>query len=190
MALTALNLAALPVIAGLMAGTGAMAAYVVGPTAAPAAVSAPEIAASGTEAVEIAAPKTKSCETQTWPYIDGRCVAAGSRQDRKVRFVMAPREGASDATVPETSTSAAPKLDTPTAAAGEKLVTRDTVGRSVEPAAPQVIPEPVSRRVEKRRVRDDRKLARQAYQVPSEVTARRETRPVIVVRPLRLDTFR
>ena len=64
MALTALNLAALPVIAGLMAGTGAMAAYVVGPTRAPAAVSGPEVAA----------PKPKACEAQTWPYIEGRCV--------------------------------------------------------------------------------------------------------------------
>ena len=65
MALTALNLAALPVIAGLMAGTGAMAAYVVGPTTAPAAVSAPEVAAP-----KVPAPKPKSCEAQTWPYID------------------------------------------------------------------------------------------------------------------------
>jgi len=43
---------------------------------------------------------------------------------------------------------------------------------------------------EKRRARNERKLARQAYQVPSEASARRDTRPVIVVRPLRLDMFR
>jgi hypothetical protein len=79
-------------------------------------------------------------------------------------------------------------MDAPPAAAN--LVTRDTVGRSVEPAAPQAMPEPVSRRVEKRRARDERKLARQAYQVPSEASARRDTRPVIVVRPLRLDMFK
>jgi hypothetical protein len=174
MALTALNLAALPVAAGLMAGTGAMATYFVGPTA----------------PVEVAAPKPKSCEAQTWPYIDNRCVAASTRQTRKVRLVMAPRDSVSDVTVPEASTPVAPKMDAPGAAAAEKLVTRDTVGRSVEPAAAQAMPEPVSRRAEKRRVRDERKLARQAYQVPSEATGRRDTRPVIVVRPLRLDIFR
>jgi hypothetical protein len=162
-----------------MAGTGAMATYFVGPTA----------------PVEVAAPKPKSCEAQTWPYIDNRCVAASTRQTRKVRLVMAPRDSVSDVTVPEASTPVAPKMDAPnmdapTAAAAEKLVTRDTVGRSVEPAAAQAVPEPVSRRAEKRRVRDERKLARQAYQVPSEATGRRDTRPVIVVRPLRLDIFR
>jgi hypothetical protein len=140
--------------------------------------------------VEVAAPKPKSCEAQTWPYIDNRCVAAGTRQTRKVRLVMAPRDSVSDVTVPEASTPAAPKMDAPTAAAAEKLVTRDTVGRSAEPAAAQAMPEPVSRRAEKRRVRDERKLARQAYQVPSEGTGRRDMRPVIVVRPLRLDIFR
>ena len=179
MALTALNLAALSVIAGLMAGTGAMATYVVGPATAP--VSAP---------VEVAAPKPKPCETQTWPYIENRCVAGRAQQSREVRLVMAPRDGASNATVPEASIPVAPKMDAPTAAAAEKLVTRDTVGRSVEPVAPQAVPEPVSRRAEKHRARDARKLARQAYQVPSEASARRDTRPVIVVRPLRLDMFR
>ncbi|MEN3386359.1 MAG: hypothetical protein V7608_6403 [Hyphomicrobiales bacterium] len=173
MALTALNLAALPVIAGLMAGTGAMATYVVGPATAP---------------VEVAAPKPKPCEAQTWPYIENRCVASRAEQTRKVRLVMAPRDGASDATVPEASTPVAPKMDAPPAA--EKLVTRDTVGRSVEPVALQAMPEPVSRRVEKRRMREERKLARQAYRVPTEISGRRETRPVIVVRPLRLDMFR
>jgi hypothetical protein len=101
---------------------------------------------------------------------------------------MVPRDGASDATVPEASTPVAPKMDAPPAA--EKLVTRDTVGRSVEPVASQAMPAPVSRRVEKRRMREERKLARQAYRVPTEVSGRRETRPVIVVRPLRLDLFR
>ena len=183
MALTALNLAALPVIAGLMAGTGGMAAYVVGPTA-PAAVSAPAVAA----------PKPKSCETQTWPYIDGRCVATNAQQDRTVRVVMAPRDGVSDVAAPEAAgaaRAAAPKMDAPAPAAADKLVTRDTVGRSVETAPPaaMVVP-PASKRVEKRRVREERKLTREAYQVPSEVNGRRDTRPVIVVRPLRLDMFR
>jgi hypothetical protein len=183
MAVAALNLAALPVIAGLMAGTGAMGAYVVGPTSAPVA-SAPMAAT---------APQAKPCEAQTWPYIDSRCVAASTQHNRKVRLVMAPRDGVSDVTPPAASgaaPAAAPKLDAPSPAAPEMLVTRDTVGRSVDTAPPAVMPAPpVSKRAEKRRLREERKLARQAYQVPSE-TNRRDTRPVIVVRPLRLDMFR
>jgi hypothetical protein len=181
-ALTVLNLAALPVIAGLMAGTGAMATYVVGPTTAPAAVSAPEVAA----------PKPKSCEGQTWPYIEGRCVATSTQQDRKVRFVMAPRDGLSAATPAEASDetpAAAPKMDRPSPAAPEQLVTRDTVARSVETAPPAAMPQ-ASKRTERHRVREERKLARQAYQVPSETSGRRDQRALIVVRPLRLDVFR
>jgi hypothetical protein len=185
MALTALNLAALPVIAGLMAGTGAMAAYVVGPTSAPA--SAPMAAT---------AAQAKPCAAQTWPYIDSRCAATSAQQNRKVRLVMAPRDGVSDVASPDAS-SAAPaaaptvqrKMDAPTPAAPEQLVTRDTVGRSVETAPPAATPQ-VSKRTERHRVREERKLARQAYQVPSETTGRRDQRPVIVVRPLRLDVFR
>ena len=181
MALTALNLAALPVIAGLMAGTGAMATYVVGPTT-PAAVSAPAVAA----------PKPKSCEAQTWPYLDNRCVATNARQNRTVRFVMAPRDGLSDVTAleaPGETSAFASKVDAPSPAAAEQLVTRDTVGRSFETAPAAAIPAQIARRADKRRVQE-RKLARQAYQVPSEITGRRDLRPVIVVRPLRLDTFR
>src|SRR4051812_7644249 len=117
----AVNLAVLPVVAGLMAGTGAMAAYVVGPAMAP------------TAAVEVAGPK--SCETQTWPYIDNRCVAAGGQQTRKVRLVMAPREA-----TPADAAAADAKMDAPPAA--EQLVTRDTVGRpdTVAPAAMPAVP--------------------------------------------------
>jgi hypothetical protein len=179
-ALTALNLAALPVIAGLMAGTGAMATYVVGPATAP--VSGPEVAA----------PKPKSCEAQTWPYIEGRCVAASTQQNRKVRFVTAPRDGLSAVTPAEAAdetSAAAPTMDRPSPAAPEQLVTRDTVARSIETAPPAAMP-PVSKRTERHRVREERKLARQAYQVPSETTGRSDQRPVIVVRPLRLDVFR
>jgi hypothetical protein len=187
MALTALNIAALPVIAGLMAGTGAMGAYVIGPTLTPASASAPVSTA-------VAAPQTKPCEQQTWPYIENRCVATGVQQNRKVRLVAAPRAGVSDVAVPEASTEAstpdaAPRLDAPAPAVAEKLVTRDTVGRSVETAPPAAMPRN-SKRVEKHRLREERKLARQAYQVPSEANGRRDTRPVIVVRPLRLEAFR
>jgi hypothetical protein len=190
MALTALNIAALPLIAGLMAGTGAMGAYVIGPVATPAPASAP-----ASTAATVAAPKTKPCEAQTWPYIENRCVATGAQQNRKVRLVMAPRDGTEPVPeVPGIAPATAPQMDAPAPAAAEKLVTRDTVGRSIEPAAPaatmpQVSPQN-SRRAEKRRPREARKLTREAYQVPSEANGRRDTRPVIVVRPLRLDIFR
>jgi hypothetical protein len=187
MALTALNLAALPLIAGLMAGTGAMGAYVIGPAFTPASASV-----SAPVAATVSAPQTKPCEQQTWPYIENRCVATGQQQNRKVRLVMAPREGVSDVAAPEasgTAPAAAPKMDAPAPAAAEKLVTRDAVGRPVETAPPAAMPQ-VSRRVEKRRVREERRLTRRAYQVPSEANGRRDTRPVIVVRPLRLEAFR
>jgi hypothetical protein len=182
MALTALNLAALPVIAGLMAGTGAMTAYVVGPTSAPASASAP---------LASTVPQAKPCAAQTWPYIDSRCAATSAQQNRKVRVVMAPRDGVSNVASPEAS-GAAPaverKMDAPAPAAPGQLVTRDTVARSVETAPPAAMQ--VSKRAEMRRVREERKLARQAYQVPSEAIGRRDQRPVIVVRPLRTDIFR
>jgi hypothetical protein len=189
MALTALNIAALPLIAGLMAGTGAMGAYVIGPASTPASASAPTSAAS-----TVSAPKSKPCEQQTWPYIENRCVATSAQQNRKVRLVMAPRDGVSDVAAPEASGTApvaASQMDAPAPTAAEKLVTRDAVGRPVEAAPPAALPAPQnSRRAEKRRVREERKLTRQAYQVPSEANGRRDTRPVIVVRPLRLDTFK
>jgi hypothetical protein len=80
-------------------------------------------------------------------------------------------------------------MDAPAPAAPGQLVTRDTVARSVETAPPVAMPQ-VSRRAEKRRVGEERKLVRQAYQVSSETKGRRDQRPVIVVRPLRLDIFR
>jgi hypothetical protein len=192
MALTALNIAALPVIAGLMAGTGAMGAYVVGPKSTPASVSAP---ASFSAPIAVAAPQAKPCEAQTWPYIESRCVTASAQQNRKVRFVMAPRDGVSDVPAPEvsgTAPAAAPLMDARWPAASEQLVTRETVGRSFETAPPAVMPgPPVSKRTEKPRGREEGKLARQAYQVPSEAAGgRRDRRPVIVVRPLRLGIFR
>src|SRR5205085_6115017 len=87
MALTTFNLAAIPVkfvavpvLAGLAAGTGAVAAYVTAPTPAPkeqaavvAALPAPSITPAVTEQAAPAKPnKKKSCEEQTWPYIQNR----------------------------------------------------------------------------------------------------------------------
>ena len=101
---------------------------------------------------------------------------------------MAPH-GLSDVASPEASGGFACRIQgaAPSPAAPEQLVTRDTVGRSVETAPPAAMPQ-IAKRAEKRRVREERKLARQAYQVPSE-TGRHDQRPVIVVRPLRLDIF-
>src|SRR6266850_3293582 len=130
MALVTLNLAALPVkfvaipvLAGLAAGTGAVAAYVTAPVPAVTASAATTVAAlprtsTGsvtTEQGNPAKPSTKpSCERETWPYIDNRCMTRrGNEPARQVRLVMAPREG--DA-VPNT-------------AAAPTLVTSDTVLR-------------------------------------------------------------
>src|ERR1051326_9085296 len=119
MAMTVLHLAGPPLIAGLMAGTGAI------------------------------APPAEPCGAQTWPYIDNRCVAAGTHEKRKVRVVMAPRDGVS-AAASETSAAAPaamPKMDAPTPAAPEHLVTRDAVARSVATGSPTAVPH-VSRRAE------------------------------------------
>ena len=123
MALVTLNLAALPVkfvavpvLAGLAAGTGAFAAYVTGP--APAAREPAEIVAAlpatstapvTSEQVTPAKPNKKpSCEQQTWPYIDNRCIVRkGSGPAHQVRLVMAPRKD--DAVL---SSAAAPNLVT------------------------------------------------------------------------------
>src|SRR3954452_20662792 len=98
---------ALPVVAGLAAGTGALAAYGTSPAppapakeadAIVAALPAAIPAAAPTVAIEQPAPakaKKLSCEQQTWPYIDNRCIARkGDAPVRNVRLVMAPREGA------------------------------------------------------------------------------------------------
>jgi len=110
------------------------------------------------------------------------------RGERKEYFKFL--DGEPVAEIPVPAEISAPVMSAPAATAAEQLVTRDTVGRSVAPVATQVMPVPqVSKRAEKRRVREERRVARQAYQVPSESGGRRDTRPVIVVRPLRLETF-
>ncbi|MEA2930437.1 MAG: hypothetical protein QOG38_2865, partial [Hyphomicrobiales bacterium] len=68
MALATLQIAAIPVLAGLAAGTGAVATYVAVP-ANPAAVTA-------------AAPQ-RDCSVQTWPYVDRACVAVAPQEQRK-----------------------------------------------------------------------------------------------------------
>src|ERR1041384_7920280 len=99
-----LKYVAFPVVAGLAAGTGALAAYITSPAPAsaakePATIVAALPAASApapSVAIEQPAPakaKKPSCEEQTWPYIDNRCIARkGDEPVRNVRVVTAPRD--------------------------------------------------------------------------------------------------
>ena len=181
MALATLHMAAIPVLAGLLAGTGAVATFVSG----------------GGEPVKTAAlatasPETgRSCETQAWPYIERKCLAAGTSADnRPVRFVAAPASMAPAETTPAPAPSAAPSGD---------LVSRDTVLRAphytntIAAVPDTVVPEQRATRKQMRREARkqsaERRFAAQSYQVPGEFD-RRSVRPVIVVRPLRLDAFR
>lgn len=187
-----------PVALGLAAGSGAVAAYVATPNT-PTALSAPAEAvtlaalpspsassptpASEATASERPASATKRpCEQQTWPYIDGRCVA-GSDKARDVRFVTAPRvsDVASDPNVANTVPS--PML--------RNLVTSDTVlrgpqaAREAAPAAEKRSAKRESRR-DRHQPRYERRWAAQSYDVPTENSGRR-SRAVVVVRP---DFFR
>ncbi|MEA2871358.1 MAG: hypothetical protein QOH67_1334 [Hyphomicrobiales bacterium] len=177
---------AIPILAGLAAGTGAVAAYVTGPAPAISASAGTQVAAlpstsvaapaaaSPTEQATSAKPETKlSCEQQTWPYLDNRCIARGNEAGRNVRFVVAPRAGEA---VPPAMAS---------------LVTSDTVLRGPG-VAPEASDRPVVRKPAKRSEtrrqrnreanRDGFNRVYSVYSVPSSESAR----PVIVVRPLRL----
>jgi hypothetical protein len=185
-ALIPAKLAAIPVVAGLAVGTAAGASFVTSPSFDPAAKAPQQLAAVSTAAVAppavapvaiapaaaVPAPVARPCETQTWPYLDAKCIA-GTPQKKRVRFVNAPRPG--EAT-PDEATDA--KTQAP-------LTTRDTVLRQPQnlDAVPEAKPAPRAKRSDTRRKRD-RRFTTQAYQVPN---AYGETRPVIVVRPLRLD---
>lgn len=183
MALATLHMAAIPVLAGLVAGTGAIAAFVSGggePVK--------------TAAVAIASPETgRSCETQAWPYIERKCLAAGTdANNRPVRFVAAP------ASMGPVEATPAP-APAPSAAPSGNLVSRDTVLRAphytntIAATPDTVVPEQRATRKQMRREarkqRAEGRWAAQSYQVPGEFD-RRAVRPVIVVRPLRLDAFR
>jgi hypothetical protein len=187
MALATLNLAALPVkfvavpvLAGLAAGTGAFAAYVTGPAPAisasvqttVAALPSSAPAAVATEQATPAKPDAKpSCEQQAWPYLDNRCIARGNAPERKVRLVMAPR-----------------KDDVTPSAAAPDFVSSDTVlrGQGVAPEAEQPAVKKATKRSEKRqRGGDEFRRVYSVYAVPSAGS----TKPVIVVRPLRLNTY-
>jgi hypothetical protein len=180
MALATLQIAAIPVLAGLAAGTGAVATYVASP---PAATTA-------------AAPR--DCSAQTWPYVDRACVVAAStpREERKVRLVAAPRPDGAFETRWAEATPADQPMSRPSAAAPAGLTTSDGVLRQPQnidaiPDAPAAATPAKAKRSDvkrEKRARDATRVATQPYQVPAERSG--ETREVYVVRPLRLDLFR
>jgi hypothetical protein len=96
-ALPAIKVFGFPVLAALAAGTGTLVAHVIEPALA-ARQSAEVVAvvpiaarpAAG-HASSAARPAAKRpCESQSWPYIDNRCLANAT--DRNVRLVMAPHD--------------------------------------------------------------------------------------------------
>ena len=187
-----LKYVAFPVVVGLAAGTGALAAYVTTgsapaakePAAIVAALPAPSSAlaplAVTTEQITPAKPAKKlSCEEQTWPYIDNRCIARkgeqGAEPARAVRLVMPPREEGGIVR-----------------GAGPKLITSDGVlrGPGVAPEVDGPNAKPVTPAVKKAVKRSDRRQGREdsrrVYSVPS---ADGGTKPVIIVRPLRIEQY-
>jgi hypothetical protein len=178
-----------------VAGTGAVAAYV-GSTPSLAKEPAAMVAAlpsTTTSAAPVTTEQTTpmkpakklSCEQQTWPYLENRCFAGnGNMPARKVRLVMAPRKG--DAGL----SSATPP----------NMVSRDGVlrGPDVAPEADKAAPSsaakpdaPVVKKAMRRsdlrqpKGRNDFRRVYSVYSVPSGDSAK----PVIVVRPLRLNAY-
>jgi hypothetical protein len=193
MALTTLNLAVLPVVAGLLAGTGALATYATSPGA---PAQTPQAAAVVSVAPDTARPSpappaASSCDAQTWPFIDGSCTKT-SADARKVRLVRAPRAGELPEAAPGTPVARvhipAPQNPNVTpVAVPPGMTTSDTVLRSPD----IVVPPPAKlskreKRAEQRRERRERGWVAQSYSVPGEAYDR-PTRAVTVVRSLRLD---
>jgi hypothetical protein len=197
MALTTLNLAAIPVkfvavpvLAGLAAGTGAVAAYITAPTPAPkeqvavvAALPTPSVTPAVTEQAAPAKPnKKKSCEEQTWPYIENRCIVRNDgAAARDVRLVMAPREGEAGL-----SSAAAPNLITSDGVLRGPGVAPEAEAPAAKPVAPTV--KKAMRHSESRQQRQGRDDFRRVYSVYS-VPSADSSKPVIVVRPLRLNEY-
>jgi hypothetical protein len=197
MALMTFNLAAiplkyvaLPVVVGFAAGTGALAAYVTNPAPAPKepvaivaalpGASASPTSATTTEQTPAKSDKKPSCEQQTWPYIDNRCIARkGDGVVQTVRFVMAPREGNGGA-----SSAAGPKLVTSDGVLRGPGVAPEVEAPKAKPAVPTV--KKAARRSEARQQQGDFRRSYSVYSVPS---AESSTKPVIVVRPLRVNQY-
>jgi hypothetical protein len=188
------------VVASLVAGTGALATYATAPstprdTAAPQAVAVVPDAAPVSKAVPSpAAPAASPCDAQTWPYIDASCTTTTSAAERKVRVVAAPRANElPDATpgspVTRLHVPAPANPNVTPVALPPGMTSSDTVLRSPEIVVPPPKLSKREKRTEQRRERRERRWAAQSYQVPGETYDRR-TRPVIVVRPLRLEAYR
>ena len=189
-----LKYVAFPIVAGLAAGTGALAAYVTTGSAPaakePAAIvaalpatPAPAVSAATTEQIAPAKVKKPSCEEQTWPYIDNRCIARkgdkGAEPTRTVRVVMAPRQDDGDA-----ASGKGPKLVTSDGVLRGPGVAPEVDGSQAKPATPTV--KKATRRSDRRQNRDDFRRVYSVYSVPSSADG---SRPVIVVRPSRVEQY-
>lgn len=194
MALT-FNLAVLPVVAGLVAGTGALATYATASNtprdaapAEPAIVSAPVAPAPEAARPSPAPAAASSCNAQTWPFIDGSCTKS-SADARKVRVVTAPRMSE----LPDVGTRLhipAPQNPSVTPVAlPPGMTSSDGVLRSPDIVIPPAAVMKREKRTERRRESRNRQWSAQSYQVPAEATDRRQ-RAVIVVRPLRIEALR
>jgi hypothetical protein len=190
-----LKYVAFPVVAGLAAGTGALAAYITTGSAPspkePAAVvaalpgpsTAPAPAAVATEQITPAKPAKKlSCEAQTWPYIDNRCIARKDGESaRPVRLVMAPRD--EDGSV---ASGKGPKLITSDGVLRGPGVAPEVDGPKAKPTTPAI---KKSARRSAARQRPQRNEFRRVYSVYSVPAAADSTRPVIVVRPMNIEQY-
>jgi hypothetical protein len=177
-----LNLVAVPVLAALAAGTGAVATFVNGSAA------TPPVAVTATLPVAAPARADQPCAAQTWPYIDSKCMTSAQARP-KVRMVMAPRSNETPDDVSGTANGvpAAAVPQAPAAAPEAALTSRDTVLRQPDVLAPAPkASKSRDKRSEPRR--RERRLVTQSYQVPAEFD--RRSRAVLVVRPLRLEAFR
>jgi hypothetical protein len=153
MALATLHVAAIPLLAGLAAGTGAVATYVTVPADTPAP-----------------AAQVRPCEAQTWPYIDRACVSDAADEARAVRVVTAPRsEDAFEARW----------TDLPGMTSSDGVLRKP---QSIEAIPDAAVPSPKAKRSEKKpQPRRSERIAREVYQVPSSNGEPREvlvTRPV------------
>lgn len=175
-----LNLAVLPVAAGLLAGTGAIAAMT---PSSDALMQRPavESAALPTVTPSPTPPVARSCDAQTWPYVDASC---GNRaaDTRKVRIVSAPRADETPAAshmpraIPHIANPQPPAVQSPPPG----MVSSDGVLRSRDIVVPP-------KKASKRERRAEQRRAARSYAVPAEGRA---SRAMIVVRPLRVEAYR
>jgi hypothetical protein len=187
-----LKYVAFPIVAGLAAGTGALAAYVTTPSA-PVAKEPVAIVAAlpvatmpppalTTEQIAPAKAKKLSCEEQTWPYIDNRCIARkgdkGGEPTRTVRFVVAPREEGGIVR------GASPRLITSDGVLRGPGVAPEADAPKAKPVTPTV--KKAAKRADRRQGRDEAGRVYSVYSVPSSDAG---SKPVIVVRPARVEQY-